>query len=671
MPRPIARVLLDSPVPQLDRLFDYAIPDELLADALPGVRVRVPLRSAGRVIDAYLVELATEDDDARALAELDAVVSRARVLPERLHALARRVADRAAGGASDVLRLIVPKRQVRVEKAWLAAGGEEQGGRDEDPGAAEAGSDDAADAQDAQGSALGAADEVIAQYSGLAEALADSARLAVEAIPQPGSDGLPEWTRLLAAAAARTLAGGASAILVVPDYRDLDQLLAALEVLAPGAPVARLDSRQANPDRYRAYLRTLEDTPCIVVGNRSAAYAPVRAGLVALWDDGDSLLAEPLAPGVHARDVALLRQEQEGSALLFAGHTRTTDVERLVETGWIRSITAARRRLPRVVLDSPEDLDRRGQRLPSRAFLTAREAAATGPVLLQVARPGFSPTLVCASCRAPARCRACGGPLGAAHRGATPVCGWCGRAARLWACGSCGGDTVRLAASGSERTAEELGRAFPGIRVIVADGSHPVERVDAKPALVVATRGAEPRADGGYRAVVLLDGSRMLQAPELRIGESCLRWWSNAAALAAPGAPIHLVGVDGAVARALATWTQPAYARAELAERAPLRMPPSVRVAQIEGTGAGVRRALDDLAALQLPPDAVLGPVPIDGDEDGRERALVRFPYAEGARVAAALRAVVVAEAMGRRRGRGRTARTTLSVRLDVTEPDL
>ena len=678
MPRPIARVLLDSPVPQLDRLFDYAIPDELIEDAMPGVRVRVPLRSAGRVIDAYVVELAVEEDDARSLAELDAVVSRARVLPERLHALARRVADRAAGGASDVIRLIVPKRQVRVEKAWLAAGGEEPRARVEDPAPAEdpplaeAASDDAREAPAVPGAALGdAATETIAQYSGLAEALADSARAAVEAIPQPGPDGLPEWTRLLAAAAAHTLARGASAILVVPDYRDLDQLLAALDVLAPGSPVARLDSRQANPDRYRAYLRTLEDAPCIVVGNRSAAYAPVRAGLVALWDDGDSLLAEPLAPGVHARDVALLRQEQEGSALLFAGHTRTTDVERLVETGWIRSITAARRRLPRVVLDSAEDLDRRGQRLPSRAFLTAREAAATGPVLLQVARPGFSPTLVCASCRAPARCRACGGPLGAAHRGATPVCAWCGRAARLWACGSCGGDTVRLAASGSERTAEELGRAFPGIRVIVADGSHPVERVDARPALVVATRGAEPRAEGGYRAVVLLDGSRMLQAPELRIGESCLRWWSNAAALAAPGAPIHLVGVDGAVARALATWSQPAYARSELAERAPLRMPPSVRVAQIEGTAAGVRRALDDVAALQLPPDAVLGPVPIEGDEDGRERALVRFPYAEGARVASALRAAVVAEAMGRRRGRGRTSRTTLSVRLDVTEPDL
>ncbi|MGN7859376.1 primosomal protein N' [Microbacterium sp. 22303] len=654
MPRPIARVLLDSPVPQLDRLFDYAIPAELIDDALPGVRVRVPLRSAGRVIDGYLVEVATEDDDARTLAEVDAVVSRAQVLPEPLCTLARRVADRAAGSASDVLRLIVPKRQVRVEKAWLAAAGEAEG-------------DSAATAQ----ATVPAVSETIARYAGLADVLADSGRAAVEAIPRLAADDLPEWTRLLAAAAAHTLAGGASAILVVPDYRDLDLLLAALDVLAPDAPIARLDSRQTGPDRYRAYLRTLEDAPCIVVGNRSAVYAPVRAGLVMLWDDGDGLLAEPLAPGAHPRDVALLRQEQEGSALLFAGHTRTTDVERLVETGWIRAITAAKRQLPRVVLDSTEDLDRRGQRLPSRAFLTAREAAATGPVLLQVARPGFSPTLVCASCRAPARCGACGGPLGAAHRGATPVCAWCGRGARLWACSSCGGEKVRLAASGSERTAEELGRAFPGIRVIVADGNHPVVRVDAKPALVVATRGAEPLAEGGYRAVVLLDGSRMLQAPELRIGESCLRWWSNAAALAAPGAPIHLVGVDGAVARALATWSQASYARTELAERAPLRMPPSVRVAQVEGTGAAIRRALDDIAALQLPPDAVLGPVPIEGDDDGRERALVRFPYAEGARVAGALRAAVIAEAMGRRRARGRTPRTTLSVRLDVTEPDL
>ncbi|MDR6868535.1 primosomal protein N' (replication factor Y) [Microbacterium resistens] len=658
MARRIVRVQLESPLPQLDRLFDYAIPEEHADLVRPGVRVRVPLRSAGRVVDAYAVEVAEETDDARTLSEIDAVVSAAEVLPERLFALARRVADRAAGSASDVLRLVIPKRQVRVEKAWLAAGG---------PDSTDADTDAVAVAEDAVADATA----IVGAYAGLPAVIETGGRAAVEAVPRIGPDGEPEWSRLMAAAAAIALARGGSTILVVPDRRDLDRVITSLAALVPEEAIVRLDAGQSGPDRYRAFLRTLQDAPCIVVGNRSAVYAPVKAGLVALWDDGDGLLAEPLAPYAHARDVALQRQEREGSALLFLGHTRTTDVERLVETGWAQAVTAERRVLPKVVLDSVIDLDRRGQRLPSRAFLTAREAAAEGPVLVQVARPGFAPSLVCASCRTPARCTTCGGPLGAAHRGAVPVCGWCGRSALSWACGSCGADTVRLASSGSERTAEELGRAFPGVRVIVADGTHPVERVDARPALVVATRGAEPIAEGGYRAVVLLDGARMLQTPELRIGESCLRWWSNAAALAAPGAPVHLVGVDGPVARALATWSQAGYARAELRERAPLRMPPTVRVAQVDGTGDGVRRAMEAVEELGLPADAVLGPLPLDGEDAGRYRALVRFPYAEGLRIAAALRAAVVAEAMGRRRGRGRSSRTTLSVKLDIVEPDL
>jgi len=208
--------------------------------------------------------------------------------------------------------------------------------------------------------------------------------------------------------------------------------------------------------------------------------------------------------------------------------------------------------------------------------------------------------------------------------------------------------------------------------VIVADSAHPVERVDDKPSLVVATRGAEPLADGGYRAIVLLDGARMLQAPDLRIGEACLRWWSNAAALAAPGAPIHLVGVDGSIARALATWNQAGYARGELAERAPLHMPPAARVALVEGSTAAMGRALASLTELALPPDAVLGPVPVESDDyPPRVRALVRFEYGAGARVAAALRAAVVAEAVAARRGKGKSTRIALTVRLDILDPEL
>lgn len=651
MTRRIARVLLDSPLPQLDRLFDYVLQDEF-GDVPLGVRVRVPLRSAGRLIDAYVVEIAEEDDASRALSEIDSVVSQVPVLPDRLYRLARRVADRAAGSASAILRLVIPKRQVRVEKAWKA--------------------DAATVAPDED--AISRADGVLSDYDGLAALLDERGRAAVEAIP--GLDGTnPRWTQLLAAAASRMLASGASTIIAVPDHRDLDRLLAALEDLVPAESVVRYDSRQTNPDRYRGFLRTLENAPCVVVGNRSAVYAPVQAGLVAIWDDGDPLYSEPLAPYAHSRDAMLVRQEQEGSALLFAGHTRTSDIERLVQLGWLTDVRAARRVLPRVILSSPQEMEQPAQRVHSGAFVAAKKATEEGPVLVQVARPGFAPTLVCAECRAPARCAHCGGPLGASHRGAVPVCGWCGRSARAWQCPSCSSPKLRLAASGSERTADELGRAFPGVRVIVADGAHPIEAVSAKPALVVATRGAEPLAEGGYRAVLLLDGSRMLQAPDLRIGESCLRWWSNAAALAAPGAPVHLVGVDGPVGRALATWTQSGYARSELESRAPLHLPPATRVALVEGQPASVSRALETLDEIPLPQGAVLGPVPIEADptshDDGRVRALVRFDYAAGTAVTTRLRGVVVAEAVKRRRGRGQSTRIPLSVRLDMLDPEL
>ncbi|QBR75422.1 primosomal protein N' [Microbacterium sediminis] len=658
----MARVLIDSPLPQLDRLFDYAIPAELDAQAQPGVRVKAPLRTAGRVIEGFVIERGVESDVDRVLSELDAVVSPAPVLPERLYRLARKVADRAAGSASDVLRLAVPKRMVRAEKAWLA------------------GERCAAPALTATASAH--AEAVLAEYPGLGERIDAGARLALDAPPTLvtlGDDTVPAWALLLAAAAAHCLAAGRSAIIAVPDHRDLDLLHLALSSLVPADALVRHDAGQSGPGRYAGYLRTLEEAPCVVIGNRSAVYAPVSSpGLVALWDDGDPLFDEPLAPYVHARDAALVRQELDGCALVFAGHTRTSDVQRLVSIGWVEELAPARRTSPKIVL-SPIREEERGARVPSAAFRAAREALEHGPVLVQVARPGFAPSLVCADCRAPARCPACGGPLHARSRGAVPVCGWCGRSAHAWACPKCQSVRVRLASSGSERTADELGRAFAGTRVIVSDGAHPVTEVDDRPALVVATRGAEPIARGGYRAIVLLDGERMLQSPDLRIGEACLRWWSNAAALAAPDAPVHLVGVNGPVARALASWTQPAYARQEVADRAPLHLPPAARVARLEGDAAAVDRALAALreAVPDLPAEAILGPVPAEADGVPRARALLRFDYGRGPRVTASLRASVVAEAVanrGRRTGgagRRPAARNTLAVRVDIADPEL
>lgn len=647
----VARVLLDSPLPQLDHLFDYAVPDGMVV--APGIRVRVPLRTGGRIADGYVIEVVDASEHGGALSELEAVVSELAVLTPEVWSLARRVADRAAGGASDVLRLAVPPRQVRVEKQYLA------GGRVGDvvpPIAA----------------------VPVAGYrpEAIDAALAPGARSAVNAIPvlQPLDDGawVGTWAVTLAQLAARTLATGRDAILAVPDYRDQEQLEAALSALLPEEAIVRLDARQPNPLRYRSFLRCLGSGPHVIVGNRSTIYAPSsRLGLIAVFNDGDALFSEPLAPYVHARDVALVRQEQSDAALVFVGHARSPEVERLVELGFLTAVDPHPLVRPNVVLtagqNAPDERDAMA-RIPSGAWRQAREGLDLGPVLVQVARPGYAPAIACARCRTVARCNRCEGPLAVRSPVARPSCGWCGLIAVDWHCSKCAATALRMVTLGAGRTAEELGRAFPGVRVVVSDGSRPLLSIGDAPALVVATRGAEPRADGGYRAVLLLDGERMLARESLRVADDALRTWSDAAALAHPGAPVLLVGVGGRIATAFASWTQPDYVRAELAERRGLRFPPAVRLATVTGDAAVVAEALETLDEADR--REVLGPV---GLEEGGVRAIVRFDYARGAEIAARLRAAVVKNATRRRKapsGKG-DFRPAPKLRVRLDDPDV
>jgi primosomal protein N' (replication factor Y) len=683
----IARVMVDSPVPQLDRLFDYRVPEELRGDIRLGVRVRVPLRSAGRVADGYVVELVDQGDYTGVLSDVEALVSVVPVLAPEVAILARKAADRAAGSAIDVVRVAVPGRQARVEKAWLAAN---------------------------RPSPLPpvTAPTITGYTAGRIEsAVAEGARLAVDAIPTVTrvvalSDAKPDsqagsvsrasteigtevwvghWAVTMAAAAAGCVAAGKSAILAVPDYRDQEQLTSALEAILPADRIVRLDARQSNPDRYRAFLRCLgsgedqSNDALVIVGNRSVVYAPAaNLGLIAIWDDGDPLHSEPLAPYVHTRDAALLRQEQQGCALLFVGHSRSTEVERLVEVGWVTSVSPSPLVLPKViptVQQSSTDRLAAQARIPSSAWSAARTALESGPVLVQVARPGYAPRLACVDCGQSARCLRCEGPLAQKSARSIPACAWCGALAADWRCENCEGTRLRFVGTGATRTAEDLGRAFPGVRVIIADGERHILAIGPEPALVIATRGAEPVAAGGYRAILLLDGERMVARESLRVAEDCLRWWSNATALAARGAPTYLVGVGGALASALSTWRHADFARAELADRRRLRFPPAIRVATVTGTLEAVATAVAaaTIPAGSIPVADILGPVDTG---PGTVRTIVRFDYSAGAEIASTLRAEVIRSSTNRRRaiaakGAGGAAAPNLRVRFDDTEPFL
>jgi primosomal protein N' (replication factor Y) len=193
--------------------------------------------------------------------------------------------------------------------------------------------------------------------------------------------------------------------------------------------------------------------------------------------------------------------------------------------------------------------------------------------------------------------------------------------------------------TGAVRTAEELGRAFPGIPVHTSGGPHVLATVPAGPALVIATPGAEPVAEAGYAAALLLDGWALLGRPSLRAAEETLRRWLGAAALTRPAAPVVVLAEAGLPAvQALIRWDPVTFAERELVERAELSFPPAVRMAAVSAAPAVLA---DFLLTAELPAQAeVLGPVEVrvaDGEET--ERALIRIDRGHGLELAHALHA--------------------------------
>ena len=389
------------------------------------------------------------------------------------------------------------------------------------------------------------------------------------------------WADRLVEAAAATVEAGRGVLAIVPDQRDVDTLQEASVRLVDDSRVVALSAGLGPSQRYRRWLSVLRGSARLVIGTRSAVFAPVAdLGLVLVWDDGDDTLAEPRAPYPHAREVAMLRAHQLRCAAMIGGYSRTAEAQALVRSRWAHDLVAARpavrSRAPRVVAleDSGYAQERdpaaHSARLPSMALQAARSALDAGhPVLVQVPRRGYVPALACGRCRTIARCRHCTGPLSLPDRDAQgAICRWCGREEPALRCARCGSEAVRAVVVGARRTAEELGRAFPGTTVVTSGGDTVISAVPADPALVVATPGAEPVAASGYGAALLLDAWALLGRQDLRATEDTLRRWMAAATLVRSHSDGGVVAVVAestvSTVQALIRWDPVGHAEGEL-----------------------------------------------------------------------------------------------------------
>mgnify|MGYP000087104721 CR=1 FL=1 len=612
---PVAQIVIDSPLPHLDRLFDYAVPAPMDAAAQPGVRVRV--RFAGKLVDGFLIARAATTEHLGTLAAITSVVSPEPVLMPEILELAQTVATRQAGTLWDVLRSAIPNRHANTEALQFP-----------EPAKVEA-------------PELGVWTDYI---GGPALVTRTCQGQAPRAVVTTGTDDVAE---MLARYAATVAANEKSVIIIVPDRAAIDRVVASLIGLGcPLAAIATVAADDGPSKRYRNWLAVLRGVAPIVVGTRSAVFAPAqKLAAICVWDDWNDTLSDPHAPYWHARDVAVLRSAQQETALVLIGATMSTPAHALQP--WLAHIARGREQqrslAPRVrsALDETylkNDPAAHGTRMPALVMQVAKKALEDGPVLVLVNRTGYTPRLTCDACRTAAECSSCHGPLIATSRSSAPTCSLCGHQESAWTCANCKGTKVRAGAIGSERTAEEFGRAFPGVPVRSSSADHIVRSIDSRPAIIVATAGAAPTTPNGYAAALLLDGHAMLSRPELTTTEETFAKWMECVSLVRPGGEVVVVAdPEHHAVQALIRHDPAGFAQRELEQRQQVQLPPAVRLVSLTGTLADI----DDLLQIVDLPEGVTqrGPVPTG---EGSVRMLLSIARAQGVTLAQAVKVATV-----------------------------
>lgn len=621
----VARVALDSPLPNLDRLFDYSIADEHLGSVRVGARVRVTFGRTKKLLDAFVVEIVDQSEFAGKLSPIAEVVSPISVFPRNLYELCRAVADRQASTLGDVLSGAVAKRFVAVEKKF----------------------------------------DVESQAAAMAKRAARAKLEAAIAAPVSKTNDVsrseqPAWIGEILSRAAKTIANGESAIVIAPDFRDLEALRAAVEKSILAANYVDYTTDQTGSKRYSAFLQSLSKGAHLVVGSRSAVYAPLQnLGLIAIFDDGDLNLQDQQSPYAHARDIALLRQKIDGCDLLFVSHSRSCEVQRLVDMNYLTEATTAFK-IPTVAFDDSLE------RVPALAWQAIRESSATAAVLVQVSAKGTARTAYCQACSTRALCKYCNGPIWI-DSSSMPRCRWCNAQNLDYRCLQCGEAKIRQGFGGSTRTVAEFGKAFAGVQIVESTGDKPVTKVEPGKKIVIATPGAEPNIEGGYAAVIILDANQALAKDSLRASEDAVRAWSNAIAKLGKGGRAVVAGVTQQLGQRLALWQQIDIARDELENRRELEFPPHIRLASIEGPIDVITEVTNEIKIAGV---QVLGPIQVRGaNGEQNQRFVVKYPYSSGPELANTLRATMLKLASGltKTSASGRISRA-IRVRMDDPE---
>lgn len=318
-----------------------------------------------------------------------------------------------------------------------------------------------------------------------AAALAELERLAADGAPHAvllhGVTGSGK-TYVMLRAIDGMLARGKGVIVLLPEIALTPQTLS-IFTARYGERVAVMHSALSQGERLDAYYRIREGKASVVVGTRSAVFAPVRElGLIVMDEEHEHTYKSDMNPKYHARDVARFRAAHHKALLLLCSATPSLESYQRAKEGRYTLLTLKKRPagavLPEVVVADMRSEAGEGNLSPLGAQLTAAlgETAERGEQsILFLNRRGYNHVVSCRSCGTPVTCPACSVSLTYHTKPHTYdagelVCHLCGRRQALpRTCPSCGSEHLARLGYGTQRVEQELGEVMAGRRVLRMD----------------------------------------------------------------------------------------------------------------------------------------------------------------------------------------------------------
>ncbi|MEY4558220.1 MAG: hypothetical protein RL024_378, partial [Actinomycetota bacterium] len=298
-----------------------------------GQRVKFQLGRTKKLATGFVISLPSESSFATS--ELVEIVDLLPVVTEDIFKLARQVSNRQAVALGEILQQAVVEHMPRIPKPQIVSTPE--------------------------------IEVAVPELAGITSLPSKSAVLtSARSLTHQGMRS-PDWCWLFLRAAVEAIQAGKSAILIVPERDQINQLAALFSAMGLQEVISTWLPGAKKSERFTNFHRVLASDKSIVIGSRSAIYAPVRnLGVIALFDDGDDTLREQGSPYTHAREIALMRASDEVK-LLFAANYRSLEIQRLVEIGYLKDLEI---KLPpaRISYSPP------AQRLDAASFKLMRDA---------------------------------------------------------------------------------------------------------------------------------------------------------------------------------------------------------------------------------------------------------------------------------------------------------